>query len=77
MNTRGGLLTTQRRNKVASSSRSIDDESNFRDSNYEVMVRHEDHAKEEDGTKKELHVLKKQLRKDMKLHKQTNELQQE
>ena len=39
-------------------------------------MRHEDHAKAEDGTKKYLHVLKQQLRKNMKLHKQSNELQQ-
>ena len=68
-------MKTQRRNKVASSSRSIDDESNFGDSGYEVTTHHEDCVKAEDGTKKELHALKKQLRKNMKLHKQTNELQ--
>ena len=62
-------MTTQRGNKVASSSRAIDDESNFGDSNYEVMERHEDHVKAEDGTKKELHVLKQKLRKNMKLHR--------
>jgi len=38
---------------------------------------HEDRAKAEDGTKNELHVLKQQLRKNMKLHRQSNELQQE
>lgn len=42
---RGGLLTTWRWNKFASSSRSIDDESNFGDSNYEVTMWHEDCAK--------------------------------
>jgi len=41
------------------------------------MVQHEDHATIEDGTKKEFHVLKQQLRKNMKLHRQSNELQQE
>ena len=47
-----------------SPSRSTDDESNFGDSGYEVMVRHEDHAKIENGTNKELHVLKQQLREE-------------
>ena len=77
MNARGGLLTTWRRNKVASSSRSIDDESNFGDSGYGVTAWHEDRAKAKDVTKKELHVLKQQLRKNMKLRRQTNELQQD
>jgi len=75
MNARGGLLTTRRESNVASSSRSIDDESNFGDSRYGVMVRHEDRAKVEDVIKKEFHVLKQQLRKNMKLRRHTNELQ--
>ena len=70
-------MTTQRWNKVASSSRSTCDESNFGDSGYEVTARHEDHAKIENGIEKELHVLKQQLRKNMKLHRQMNELQEE
>ena len=68
-NERGGLLTTGRWNKVSSSRRSINDEINFGDSGYEVKMQHEDRAKVEDGTKKELHVLKQQLRKNIKLHK--------
>ena len=40
MNARGGLLTTWRRDKVANSSRSIDDESNFGDLGYEVTAWH-------------------------------------
>jgi len=74
-NARGGLLIARRWNKVASSSRYIDDESNFGDFGYEVTVWHEDHVKVEDRAKKELCVLKQQLRKNMKLHRQTNELQ--
>jgi len=54
-------LITWRWNKVASSSRSIDDERNFGDSGYGVMARHEDRVKAEDVTKEELHVLKQQL----------------
>jgi len=69
MYARGGLLTTRRRNKVPISSRSINDERNFRDSGYEVMMQHEDHMKVEDVTKKELHVLKQKLKKNMKLHR--------
>ena len=42
---------------------------------YEVTTRQEDHVKAEDGTKKELHVLKQQVKKNMKLDRQTNELQ--
>jgi len=61
-NVSGRLLTTQRRNKVASSSRSTCHERNFGDLDYEMMVRHEDCAKEENRTKKELHVLKQQLK---------------
>jgi len=57
-NVRGGLLTTRRWNKFASSSRSIDDERNFGDFGYEVMMQHEDRANTENGTKKELDVLK-------------------
>ena len=38
------------------------------------MAWHEDRAKAEDGTKKELHVLMQQLKKNMKLHRQPNEL---
>jgi len=64
-------------NKVARSSKYIDNESNFGDSGYEVTTRHEYCAKTKNGTKKELHVLKQQLRKNMKLHRHTNELQQE
>lgn len=64
MNARGGLLTTRRWNKVAISSRPIDDERNFWDTDYEVMTRHEDHVKIENGTKKELHVLKQQLKEE-------------
>ena len=64
MNARGRLLTTQRRNKVASSGKSTDDESNFGDSGYEVTVRHEDLAKIENGTKKEFHVMKQQLKEE-------------
>jgi len=70
-------LTTWRCNKVVSSRRSIDDERKFGDSGYEVTTQHEVHVKAEDGTKKELHVLKQQLRKNMKPQRQTNELQQE
>jgi len=77
MNARGGLWTTQRWNKVASSRRYIDDERNSGDSGYEVAVCHEDRVKGEDETKKELHVLKQQLRKNMKLHKHINGLEQE
>ena len=55
------LLTTHRRNKVASSRRLNDDERNFGDLGYEVMVWHGDHAKTENGTKNELHVMKQQL----------------
>ena len=57
-NARGGLLTTRRRNKVASSSMSIDDEKKIGDFGCEVVVQHDDHVKVEDGTKNELHVLK-------------------
>ena len=57
-NARGRLLTTQRRNIVASSSRYTDDEINFGESGYEVTTRHEDRAKTENGIKKELHALK-------------------
>jgi len=67
-------LTTYRRRKVARLRKSTDNERIFGDSSYEVMARHEYSAKVEDGTKKELHVLKQQLRKNMMLHKQTNEL---
>lgn len=42
-----------------------------------MTVQHEDHAKEEDGTKMEFHVIKQQLKKNMKLHRQMNEFQQE
>jgi len=42
-----------------------------------VMVQHEYYAKVENGIKKQLHVLKQQLRKNMKLHRETNGLQQE
>lgn len=38
MNARGRLLTTQRWNEVARSSRSTDNERNLGDSGYEVMV---------------------------------------
>jgi len=38
MNARGRLLTTQRWNKLARSRRSIDNERNFGDISYEVMV---------------------------------------
>jgi len=69
MNARGRLLTTQRWNKVARSSRSTDNESNFRDSGYDVMAQHEDRIKIENGTKKEFHVLKEKIRKNMKLHR--------
>jgi len=41
---------------------------------YEVTTRHEDRVKTKNGIEKELHVLKQQLRKNMKLHRQTNEL---
>lgn len=61
-------MTTQRQNKVASSSRSTDDERNFGDSGYEVTMRHEDRAKVENRTKKELHVLKQQLKEEQELH---------
>ena len=44
--------------------RSIDDEINFGDSGYEVTTRHEDHTKIENGTKKELHVLKQQFKEE-------------
>ena len=54
---------------VASSSRSIDDERKFRESGYEVRASHEDCTKAEDGIKKELHVMKKQHRNNMKLHR--------
>jgi len=63
-NARGRLLTTQRWNKVASSNRSTDDERNFRDLGYEVMAQHEDHVKTKNGTKKELQVLKQQLKEE-------------
>jgi len=69
MNARGRLLTTQRQNKVARSSRYNNNERNFGDSDYEVMVQHEDHVKAKYGTKKELHVLKQQHGKNMKLHR--------
>jgi len=62
MNARGRLLTTQRRNNIARSSRSTDDEKNFGGSGYEVTTWHEDHAKIGNGTNKELHVLKHQLK---------------
>ena len=62
MNARGRLLTTHRRNKVASSSRSACGERNYGDSGYKVMARHEDHADVENGTNKDLHVLKQQLK---------------
>ena len=51
-------MTTQTWNKVASSSKSVNDESNFGDFGYEVTTRHEDHVKTKNGTKKDLHVLK-------------------
>ena len=76
-NVRGRFSTAQRQNKVARSSRSTDNESDFGDLGYEVTVHHEDHVMAEDGTKKELHVLEQQLRKNMKLHRKSNELQQE
>ena len=41
------------------------------------MARHGDRVKAKDVTKKELHVLKQQLRKNMKLCRQTHELQQD
>jgi len=63
-------LKTQRWNKVASARRSIDDESNFGDSSYEVMAQHEDHAKIENGTKNDFHVLKQQLKRE---HEATQE----
>ena len=63
-NARGRLLTTQRWNKVASSSRSTNDERNFGDLGYEVMTRHEDRVKTKTGTKKEFHVLKKKLKEE-------------
>ena len=69
-------MTTLRGNKVARSRRSTDNESNFGDSGYEVTMRLEDLMKEEDGTK-EFYVPKKQLRKNMKLHRQMNESQRE
>ena len=75
MNARGRLLTTKRRNKVPSVGRSTCGGGNFGDLGCEATTRHEDHAKAEDGTKKDLRVLKQQLRKNMKLHRQTNELQ--
>jgi len=68
-NARGGLLTTWRRNKVASLSKSIDDERNFGDLGYEVVLRHEDHMKTNNGTNKELHVLKHQLKVEHELHR--------
>ena len=55
--------------KVASSSMSIDDERNFGDSSYEVTVPHEDRVKVEDGTKKELHVLKQQPKEEHEVAK--------
>ena len=67
-NARGRMLKTKRRDKVARSSISTDNESNFGDSSYEVMAQPEGHAKIENGTNKELHVLKQQLRKNMNLH---------
>jgi len=70
-------LTTQRWNKVASSSRSTYGERNFGDSSYEVTAQHEDHANVENGTKKELHVLKQQLKEEHKRHRQENRLQHE
>jgi len=68
-NARGRLLTTQRRNKVASSSRSTCGERNFGDPRYEVTARHEDRVKMENGTEKELHVLNKQLKEEQELHR--------
>jgi len=41
-----------------------DDESNFGDSDYEVTTQHEDRVKTRNVTKKELHVLKKQLKEE-------------
>lgn len=76
-NVRGRLLTTQRQNKVASSSKSTCDERNFGDSSYEVKERHEDPMKPENKIKKELKVLKQQLKEEQKMHRQENELQQE
>ena len=64
VNARGRLLTTQRRNKVARSSRSTNDESNFGDSSYEVTTRHEESTKIDNGTKKELHVPKQKLKEE-------------
>ena len=57
-------MTTQRWDKVATSSRSTDNERNFGDSGYEMMARHEGSAKTENGTKNELHVLKQQLKEE-------------
>lgn len=72
MNARGGFLTTRKQNNDASSRRSIDDERNFGDFGYAVTAWHEDSVKIDNGIKKELHVLKKQLRKNIKLHRQMN-----
>jgi len=63
------LFTSQRQNKVASSSIFTFDDNNFGDSGYEVMTRHEDHAKAKNRTKKELHVLKQQLKEEHELHR--------
>ena len=72
MNARRRLLTTQRQNKVASSSRYTCDERNFGGLGYEVMARHEDHTKAENETEKELHVLKQQLKEEQELHRREN-----
>jgi len=49
-------------------------ERNFGDVDYEATTQHEECTKVEDGRKEELHVLKEQLRKNMKLHRLSNEL---
>ena len=67
-------MIAQRWNKVASSSRSTCGEINFGGSGYEVTTPHEDHVKEENGTEKELHVLRRQLKEEQELHRQENEL---
>ena len=68
-NARGMFLTGRRQNKVASSSRSINNERNFGDSGYEMTKRHEDRTKIENGTEKELHMLKQQLKEEQELHR--------
>ena len=52
-----------------SSSRSTNDEGNFGDSGYEVTMWHEDRTKTENGTKKELHVLKRKLKEEHQVAK--------